>query len=160
MMSQQQYFGRSTEFEAERRRLSILERLFDSVTRDALTRLGVGEGWRCCEIGAGGGTITRWLAQAVGPIGRVVAVDLDTRFLTAIDQANVEVIKADILSDTSIGHSFDLVFTRFVLLHLRSSGGDPPHGRAGETERLGVRDRRRSLQSVRCRPGSPQCPTL
>jgi SAM-dependent methyltransferase len=118
MMSQQQYFGRSTEFEAERRRLSILERLFDSVTRDALTRLGVGEGWRCCEIGAGGGTITRWLAQAVGPTGRVVAVDLDTRFLTAIDQANVEVIKADILSDTSIGHSFDLVFTRFVLLHL------------------------------------------
>jgi 2-polyprenyl-3-methyl-5-hydroxy-6-metoxy-1,4-benzoquinol methylase len=117
-MSQQKYFGRSTEFEAERRRLSILERLFDNVTRDALTRLGVDEGWRCCEIGAGGGTITRWLAQAVGPTGRVVAVDLDTRFLTAIDQANVEVIKADILSDASIGHSFDLVFTRFVLLHL------------------------------------------
>jgi SAM-dependent methyltransferase len=48
----------------------------------------------------------------------VVAVDLDTRFLTDIDQANVEVIKADFLSNAPIGDSFDLVCSRAVLGHL------------------------------------------
>jgi 2-polyprenyl-3-methyl-5-hydroxy-6-metoxy-1,4-benzoquinol methylase len=118
MMSQPRYFAAGSALDGERDRLSTLERLFDDVTRDALTRLGVREGWRCCEIGAGGGSMTRWLAQVIGPKGRVVAVDLDTRFLADIDQANVEVIKADFLSDARIGDAFDLVFTRFVLLHL------------------------------------------
>ncbi len=63
----------------------MLEHLFDDVTRDSLTRLGVTKGWWCCEIGAGGSSITRWLAEAVGPKGRVVAVDLVTRFLADID---------------------------------------------------------------------------
>jgi SAM-dependent methyltransferase len=117
-MGQQKYFADNSGFEAERERLSILERVFDEVTRDCLIRLGVGEGWRCCEIGAGGGSITRWLANVVGTKGRVVAVDLDTRFLADIQQANVEVIKADFLSDVWIGDSFDLVSTRFVLMHL------------------------------------------
>lgn len=117
-MSQQTYFAAGSACEAERQRLSILEHLFDDVTRDSLTRLGVSDGWWCCDVGAGHGSITRWLAQVVGSKGRVVAVDLDTRFLTDIDQANVEVIKADFLSNAPIGKSFDLVFTRFVLLHL------------------------------------------
>jgi len=117
-MSQQRYFATGSESESERERLSILEQLFDDVTRRSLLQLGVSEGWRCCEIGAGGGSVARWLAQVVGPSGRVVAVDLDTRFLDDIDQPNVDVIKADFLSDAPIGGSFDLVLTRFVLCHL------------------------------------------
>src|SRR6516162_3243346 len=70
-MSQQTYWSADSAFEAERERLSILEHVFDDVTRDSLAHLGVREGWRCCEIGAGGGSVTRWLAQVVGPIGRV-----------------------------------------------------------------------------------------
>ena len=54
----------------------------------------------------------------VGPSGRVVAVDLDTRFLSDIDQPNVDVIKADFLSDAPTAGSFDLVLTRFALFHL------------------------------------------
>ncbi len=117
-MSQQKYLFTDSALEAERERLSLLERFLDDTTRDSLTRLGVSEGWWCYEIGAGGGSITRWLAQVVGPKGRVVAVDLDTRFLADIDQANVAVIKADFLSDAFIGDSFDLVCTRAVLGHL------------------------------------------
>ena len=98
-MSQQKYIAADTGFEAERKRLTILEQILDDVTRDSLTQLGVREGWWCCEIGAGGGSITRWLSQVVGLKGRVVAVDLDTRFLADIGQANVEVIKGDFLSD-------------------------------------------------------------
>src|SRR5262249_42998814 len=117
-MSQQTYFATGSEFGSERERLSILEQLFDDVTRRSLIQLGVSEGWRCCEIGAGGGCGVGWLAQVVGPNGRVVAVDLDTRFLADIDQPNVDVIKADFLSDAPIGVSFDLVLARFVLFHL------------------------------------------
>lgn len=117
-MGQQKYFAEDSAFQMERERLSMLERVFDSVTRDGLLRLGVSQGWRCCEIGAGGGSITRWLANVVGPEGKVVAVDLDTRFLADLQQANVEVFEADFLSDASIGDSFDLVSTRFVLMHL------------------------------------------
>jgi ubiquinone/menaquinone biosynthesis C-methylase UbiE len=80
-MSQQKYLFTDSALEAERERLSLLERFLDDTTRDSLTRLGVSKGWWCCEIGAGGGSTTRWLAQAVGPKGRVVAVDLDMRFL-------------------------------------------------------------------------------
>ena len=117
-MSQQTYWSADSAFEAERERLSILEHFFDDITQDSLTQLVVREGWWCCEIGAGGGSITRWLSQLVGPKGRVVAVDRDTRVLTDIDQANVEVIKADFLSNAPIGDSFDLVCSRAVLGHL------------------------------------------
>jgi len=66
-MSQLRYFATGSEFESERECLSILEQLFDYVTRRSLVQLGVSKGWRCCEIGAGGGSITRWLAEVVGP---------------------------------------------------------------------------------------------
>ena len=89
-MSQRKHFAADSATEGERERLLMLEHLFDDVTRDSLTRLGFSKGWWCCEIGAGGGSIPRWLAQAVGPKDRVVAVDLDTRFLADIDYANIE----------------------------------------------------------------------
>lgn len=33
------------------------------------------------DVGAGGGSISQWLCDRVGPEGSVVAVDADTRFL-------------------------------------------------------------------------------
>jgi ubiquinone/menaquinone biosynthesis C-methylase UbiE len=122
MVSDHKYFATGASFQAERERLSMLERLFDEVTRQFLRQIGVNESWRCCEIGAGGGSMTRWLARLVGPEGRVVAVDLNTRFLAEIDEANVDVIEGDFLSDTPVGGPFDLVFTRFVLMHLSEPG--------------------------------------
>ena len=92
-MSKTTYFAADTPFQAERERLSILERLFDARTKEFLTELGVAKGWQCCDVGAGGGSITRWLAQAVGPAGRVVAVDQNTRFLEDIELPNVNVLK-------------------------------------------------------------------
>ncbi|HTC80718.1 MAG TPA: hypothetical protein VK848_04225 [Acidimicrobiia bacterium] len=45
----------------------------------ALERLGVGEGWRCVDVGAGGGYVSVALAEMVGRTGRVYAVDNDPR---------------------------------------------------------------------------------
>jgi precorrin-6B methylase 2 len=41
----------------------------------ALDRLGLREGWRCVDVGAGGGDVTVALARIVSRDGRVYAVD-------------------------------------------------------------------------------------
>lgn len=73
-------YGFDASWSDERRRLALIERCYDPITTARLTQLGVAEGWRCLDVGAGGGSISRWLRDQVGPDGEVVAVDLDTRF--------------------------------------------------------------------------------
>ncbi len=46
----------------ERERLDLLERLSDPLSQRHLTALGIGQGWRCLEVGAGHGSVARWLA--------------------------------------------------------------------------------------------------
>ena len=58
-----------------------LAELFDGVTRGHFDRLGVGPGWRCWEVGAGGRSIPEALAAAVGPAGHVLATDINPAWL-------------------------------------------------------------------------------
>ena len=104
--------------ESERRRLGLLEQLNDPATIEHLEHVGVTTGWRCLEIGGGGGSIARWLCERVGHEGSVVATDLDTRFLEEIDAPNLEVRRHDILEDELETGTFDLVHSRFLLEHL------------------------------------------
>lgn len=101
-----------------RRRLDLLEQCWDPESHTVLQATGLGPGWRCLEIGGGGGSIVRWLCDAVGPSGAVVTVDLDTRFLTLIDAPNLEVIEADIVTDGLPEGPFDLIHSRAVLMHI------------------------------------------
>ena len=75
-------------------------------------------GWRCLDVGAGGGSLTQWLCERVGPRGSVVAVDADTRFLDKLGAANLEVRRADVVHEPLPERAFDLVHTRFLLQHL------------------------------------------
>lgn len=102
----------------EQGRLAAIESVHDPVTIRHLEALGVDAGWRCLEVGAGGGSIVRWLCRRVGPTGRVVATDLDTRHLEGIGEPNLEVRRHDITSDELEEASFDLVHARLVLEHL------------------------------------------
>src|SRR5262249_26286675 len=103
--------------ETERQRLRALSDLYDPDTIRHLEDLGVGEGWRCLEVGAGEGSITRWLSARVGS-GSVVATDLDTRFLDFPASSNVDVRRHDVTVDPCPGEPFDLIHSRFVLCHL------------------------------------------
>ena len=76
-------------WEEERQRLVLLEEAHDPVTIRQLEAVEVGKGWRCAEVGAGAGSIARWLAERVGATGRVIALDLDTRFLDAASYTNL-----------------------------------------------------------------------
>lgn len=106
------------EWQQARRRLACLEDVYDPGTIRHLQERGIGEGWTCLEVGAGGGTIASWLCRRVGADGRVLATDLDTRFLDVLELPNLEVRRHDILTDDLPAGCFDLVHTRAVLCHL------------------------------------------
>jgi len=90
---------------------------FDAGSARLVTRLGLAPGWQVLEVGAGGGGLARWMADQVGPAGRVLATDTDLQFVG--DQpANVEVRRHDIVTDPLPADHFDLTHARAVLQHV------------------------------------------
>lgn len=114
------YWAASQTDASERRRLHLLEARYDPLTFRRLDALGPSAGWSCLEVGAGSGSVTRFLAERVGAAGRVVATDVDVRFLGPGDRlpSNVEVRRHDILTDPLEDGAFDLVHCRALLCHL------------------------------------------
>ncbi|HET7489543.1 MAG TPA: methyltransferase domain-containing protein [Acidimicrobiales bacterium] len=88
----------------------------------ALDRLGLREGWRCVDVGAGGGDVTVALAEVVGRDGRVYAVDSDPR--SRDETAEAAAAHAQVVAITQAGEDLllpepvDLAFCRFLLLHV------------------------------------------
>jgi SAM-dependent methyltransferase len=105
----------------ERARLEAHEALWDDATFRRLDGVGVGAGWRCLEIGAGTGSVARWLVERVGRTGHVVATDVDTRWLAPAAGPTLEVRHHDVTDDPLEAGGYDLVHCRLVLEHL------PPH---------------------------------
>ena len=97
------------------------ESISDSSTITHLSGLGVSDGWRCLEVGAGYGSIAIWLARRVGSAGRVVATEIRSDCLRVLRglsaEEGVEVRRHDIVNDSLIG-CFDLIHARFVLEHI------------------------------------------
>ena len=100
-------------------RFAALAAVYDPMTIGHFDRLGVGPGWRCLEIGAGGGSVVRYLSERVGPSGRVLATDIEPRFLDPLaDLGNVDVCRHDVVVDPLPEAEFDLVHARLVLVHV------------------------------------------
>ena len=99
-------------------RFDALSGMFDRGTIRHLEDRGVSESWRCLEVGGGGGSITTWLANRVGPTGHVLATDVDPRFLEPLSAPNVEVLKHNIVTDPLPHATFDLIHARLVLIRL------------------------------------------
>jgi SAM-dependent methyltransferase len=72
----------------------------------------------CADVGAGIGTVARWLSGAVGPTGRVVATDIEVRWLEALSEPNLEIRRANILSDPLGDDEFDLIHARALLANV------------------------------------------
>jgi SAM-dependent methyltransferase len=99
-------------------RFASLSELFDPGTIRHLDSRGVSWGWRCLEVGGGGGSVANWLADRVGPTGHVLATDIDPRFLELLKHPHIEVLRHNIATDPLPEAAFDLVHTRLVLLHI------------------------------------------
>lgn len=104
----------------------MLKALRDDVYRrpldTALERLGIGPGWRCVDVGAGGGDVSVALAEIVGTSGRVYAVDSDPR--ARDETAAAAAAHSQVLAITQAGEDLllpepvDLAFCRFLLMHV------------------------------------------
>ncbi len=99
-------------------RFEGLEQAFDPVSIGHLGRLGIAAGARCLEVGAGSGSIARWLAGQVGPGGHVVATDLDTRWCRHDGSPQLEVRQLDLVADAIPDGPWDVVHERLVLQHV------------------------------------------
>ena len=95
-----------------------LSTLYDAQTIRHLEGTGIEKGWQCLEVGGGGGSITSWLCERVGDQGRVLATDIEPRFLRALSFNNLEVHQHDIRVEGLPEYQFDLAHARLVLMHL------------------------------------------
>jgi ubiquinone/menaquinone biosynthesis C-methylase UbiE len=117
LMEDRYWFDNSLADEANR--LRLLEAIADPRSIRLLSDLHVEEGWRCAELGAGGGSIAKWLAEQVGESGVVIAVDRDVTLLKHLDdQGNIEIVEASIENLDLPPASLDLIHTRNVLMHI------------------------------------------
>jgi len=87
-------------FSEERARLAGIESLWEPGSQAVLDALGIAAGWRCLEVGAGGGSLVQWMA------GRGATVRA------------IEVRRVDIRTGELPQREFDLVHARLVLEHL------------------------------------------
>jgi SAM-dependent methyltransferase len=100
-------------------RFAALASTYDPVTFDALSHTGVRDGWRCLEVGGGGGSVADWLSREVGHDGSVVVTDIDPQWMVEVERrSNVHVLRHDVVDDPLPEGEFDLVHARLLLLHL------------------------------------------
>jgi SAM-dependent methyltransferase len=119
-------------------RLGILHQVYGPGTRGLPRRAGVARGMRVADLGCGIGTVTGDLARLVGSTGQVAGVDLSPDQLAQARArlagaafAHVTFVEASATSTGLPEASFDLVYCRFLLLHLVE-----PHAALREMHRL------------------------
>jgi SAM-dependent methyltransferase len=110
--------------EAAAYRLRLLHGLYGPGTCRLLLEAGLRRGMRVADLGCGVGLVTDLLAKLVGPDGHVVGVDASgAQLAQARARVNHGGMNTSFLeasaTDTGLPpESFDLVFCRFLLLHL------------------------------------------
>ena len=111
-------YGLDNAWDHARRRLAFLENELDPITHRRLSATGLCSGWRCLEVGGGGGSVTRWLCEQVGIAGHVLATDIEPALLEQVQHPQLEIRRHDILKDPLPPAEFDLVHARWLLHHL------------------------------------------
>jgi len=106
-------------------RLMILHNVCSPVGRRVLLKAGLKPGMQVVDFGCGIGAVTRMIGDMIGPSGSVTGVDASA---AQLEQArnisgcqgytNVSFVQADACNTGLPRNSFDLVYCRFLLLHL------------------------------------------
>ena len=110
--------------EAAAHRLRLLHGLYGEGTRRLLLDAGLRRGMLAADLGCGVGMVTGLLSKLVGPEGHVVGIDASAAQLAQARErmpagaTNFRFVEAS-ATDTGLPPaSFDLVYCRFLLLHL------------------------------------------
>jgi len=110
--------------DAAANRLRILHGIYGPGARSLLQRAGIKRGMRVADLGCGIGMVTQLLAELVGPTGEVVGVDLSAaqieqaRALLPSHLSSIKFVQASATDTRLARESFDLVYSRFLLIHL------------------------------------------
>ena len=110
--------------EAAAYRLRLLHGLYGPGTRRVLLEAGLRRGMRVADVGCGVGMVTALLAELVGAEGQVVGIDASTAQVAQARQrletryTNVRFVETSATSTGLPPESFDLVYCRFLLIHL------------------------------------------
>lgn len=116
-----EYIFESVEQKAEFERLKLVEDAFDEKTKSIIQNSGIVPGWKCLELGPGAGSILKWMSYLVGNEGKVVGIDKNTKYLETISTKQIDKIEGDILDIELESGAFDLIHTRYVLIHINES---------------------------------------
>lgn len=108
---------------ADELRLQRLNAMYNPETQAFLMKSGLKSGMRVLDVGCGSGIMSRWFAQQVGPTGFVRGVDnsqaqLDIALRDNQDMNNLQFNCCDVYDLESLRENFDIVFTRFLLIHV------------------------------------------
>ncbi len=116
--------------EAGASRLEVLDAVLGPDSRWWLAAAGLREGMRVVEVGCGTGAMTAWIAETVGPAGRVAAVDADARQIDLARAAaarkgisTIDFFRRRIPDEDLPAGEYDLAYARLVLMHVRDPEG-------------------------------------
>ena len=102
------------------RKLGLFMRFAEPELRAAIATLGLAPGMHVLDAGCGSGEALAWVAEAVGPHGHVLGVDLsDAHVSVARRQAppEVEVVAADLMALGMSAASLDAIWSSNTLHH-------------------------------------------
>ena len=92
----------------------------------ALERLGDMTGFRCVDVGAGGGDVSVALAELCGERGRIYAVDIDpvrrNQIATRAARFSQVIALTQAAEELTLPEPVDLAFCRFLLLAVHEPG--------------------------------------
>jgi SAM-dependent methyltransferase len=108
------------------RRLRAMQAVLLPSTLRLLTEAGIQRGMHVADLGCGAGSVMRTLSELVGPQGSVTGVDIsDAQLNVARARArqagltNCRFLQADVANLSLPSGSFDLIYCRFLLVHVK-----------------------------------------
>lgn len=107
-------------------RLKLLNNIFRKNTISFYKNLGLRPGVLVLEAGCGTGYLTIDIAREIAPNGRVVAIDISEEQIAiasanakAANVSNIEFLVHKIEDSDKLPFKFDMVLSRFVLMHIK-----------------------------------------
>lgn len=107
-------------------RLDKSDRIYGPGSRDFLQKYAlIKEGMMILDMGCGTGNMSLWMAEKVGPAGRVIGIDASAEQIEvskarakSMNLTNITFVQLDFSQIRSLDTLFDIAYSRFTLIHL------------------------------------------